>query len=272
MEKRFTRPQTLLLFYLCISLLVLKILYLTAFSSVVSGYSGGSESDDQEYNCGSSCHNVQSASTVDLSASNRTPVPGGTISVSITVNNAETDGSPMGVFLVAHLSSGGSRPVEDGWEILEDPGGSTNYNYYLKENVHGGETWTWTLKAPGKSGTYYLYAREHHGNGQNYWQDSTNGLKFEVIGPEGSDTSGRDKDNSGSGSSIVFYVLTSILLSIIIVLIFLAIRKHAPSKKRESRYLQDTVEDGETMIKCPECSCSLKAKNRESHMKKVHNS
>ena len=216
---------------------------------------GGAVNGNQEYSCGSACHNVQSVSNVVLSSSYQTLSPGDTITVSVRVTGAETDSTPLGVFLVTSLSSEMSQPRDEGWEILSDPGGSTSYNYYLKDAVYGGGAWTWTLKAPENPGTYYLYAREHHGNGQKYWQENTNGLKFDVI----------ERESSGSGLLILLYVFMGLIMSVFAILIVYAIRKHDSSKKAGQRDSQDLYEDGETMIECPKCGCSLKAKNRNRH-------
>ncbi|MDP6154871.1 MAG: hypothetical protein QF682_01880 [Candidatus Thermoplasmatota archaeon] len=219
---------------------------------------GGSVNGDQEYSCGSSCHDVQSASKVILSTSYQAMSPGETITVTVRITGAEAQSSSVGVFLVTSLSSEESHPGEGGWEILSDPSGSTNFNYYLKDAVYGGGAWTWTLKAPANPGTYYLYAREHHGNGQKYWQENTNGLKFDVIETEG----------SGSGWLPLIYVFTGLIISFFVILIIKTIRKRDSSKKGGTKDFQDVYEDGETMIECPKCACSLKAKNRNRHKRR----
>jgi phosphodiesterase/alkaline phosphatase D-like protein len=91
----------------------------------------------------------------------------------------------MGVFLVKSRTPTNSQPSVDGWVIVSDPSGTTTYNFYQKTGITGGDSWTWTLQAPSIPGTYYLYAREHHGKdtGVPHWQDDAVGLTFTVSAP-----------------------------------------------------------------------------------------
>lgn len=153
---------------------------LLLFSMETSGNPGGPGSGNREYNCGGSCHGIQSTSTISMGASDLNLEAGQTVVVTVTVDGAEASNSPMGVFLRKSLITSSSQPSVDGWDIVTDPGGTSNYNFYQKNNVTLGDTLTWELKGPTKAGTYYLFASEHHGNGARYRQDNTVGLKFVV--------------------------------------------------------------------------------------------
>ena len=170
---------------IALSLLALAVLFIIMSAPEVFGRPGGMPSDDREYNCGGdSCHNDdQSASSITMDTSDPDPEPGEELTVDVTVSGAEASSSPMGVFLLKRLETSESMPSEDGWVIVSDPGGSTTYNFYKKEGITGGGTWTWTLKAPQETGSYHLYAREHHGDDTStpYWRNNASGLEFTVA-------------------------------------------------------------------------------------------
>jgi len=167
-------------------LLVFSTICILQFAPEVFSESGGVGNADREYECaGSSCHNkgeYRSSSTITMNASKLDLETGEEVTVEVTVTGAEEDDPDalMGVFLVRRLETSDSLPSVDGWEAISDPGGSTTYNYHEKTQEGDGGTWTWTLKAPMEPGTYYLYAREHHNNGEKHWQDDTEGLTFTV--------------------------------------------------------------------------------------------
>lgn len=140
---------------------------------VNEGRNNGVGSGNQEYNCGGSCHTTASASVVTMTASKLDPLTNEQITVTVTVSGAEASNSPLGVFLVRSKTPTNSQPSVDGWVVVSDPSGSTTFNYYEEASVTGGVTWTWTLRAPPNPGTYFLYAREHHGNGAEYFKDVT---------------------------------------------------------------------------------------------------
>jgi hypothetical protein len=169
-----------------LAFVVLSVTALIILSADIEGTNGGPGSDWREYDCGGSCHTTESqATTISMAASNLNPSPGETITVTVTVTGAEASGTPLGVFLVRSQTVTNSMPSVDGWVILSDPSGVTNYNYYEEKSVTGGVVWTWTLQAPSTAGTYQLYAREHHGtNGKKYFRDDSVGLTFTIIVPD----------------------------------------------------------------------------------------
>jgi hypothetical protein len=81
---------------------------------------------------------------------------------------------------VSAMTSSNSLPSNDGWTIVSDPTGSTAFNYYEDDQYSGSLTATWTLTAPSINGTYKLYAREVHGNGETYTNRFVSGISFTV--------------------------------------------------------------------------------------------
>jgi preprotein translocase subunit SecG len=239
-----------------------------------TGSPGGRGSANREYNCsGSSCHATRGSSTIRMSASNLTPIAGQVIKVTVTVTGSEASSSPMGVFLIRSLTSGSSRPSVDGWEIITDPSGSTSYNYYERPDVTGGDTWVWTLRTPEKPGNYRLYAREHNGNGNSYWNDHTDGITIKV----GANT---DASEDPEPTDATFYIILIIfILSILLIFYLLHSRQEKakakdrrPSRKR-SKDLKGSrsTNNKHSLTKCDVCGCSLKEENLERHLRKVHN-
>lgn len=173
------RKETKLMTF--VSLLVAAMIILNIG---IEGTPNGEGSGNLEYNCGTSCHDIQSLATVSMGASTLNPNPGETITVTVTVAGAEAANEELGVFLVKSATLTNSMPSVDGWVIISDPSGTTAFNYYEQVVVTGDVVWTWTLQAPMASGTYHLYAREHHGDpGANirYFSEDLGGLTFTII-------------------------------------------------------------------------------------------
>jgi hypothetical protein len=170
-----------------LSILSVFVAALVLLSVGIEAFNNGHQlNDNLEWNCGGagSCHNdpsEQSASNISLNASTLTPSPGGTVFVNVTVALAEAAASPMGIMIIRSLTLTNSQPAFDGWVIIDNPAGTGSFNYYEEASVTGGGTWMWTLQAPMAGGTYDLYAREFHGNGDRYWNDSLP-ITFTIVG------------------------------------------------------------------------------------------
>ncbi len=153
----------------------------------IEAYNNGHQPNDNiEWNCGGggSCHDIpgeQSASTVTLAASTLTPSPGGTVFLNVTVVGAEAANTPLGIMIVRNLTLTNSQPSVDGWVIVDNPAGTGAFNYFENVSYSLSGTWMWTLQAPLAGGTYNLYAREMHGNGDQYWRDSLP-ITFTIVG------------------------------------------------------------------------------------------
>jgi hypothetical protein len=236
-----------------------------------TGNPGGRGSANREYNCsGTSCHTTQGSSTIRMSVSNFNPLADQVITVTVTITGSEASSSPMGVFLIRSLTSSNSQPSVDGWEIISDPSGSSSYNYYESSDVTGGITWVWTLRAPSEPGTYRLYAREHNGNGNSFWNDYTAGLTISVGA---SDEVAKDLEPPNT----MFYVILMVsILSVVLILYLLHLRSERiraqdrkATRKRSKDYKGSASQ--KNMTKCTICGCSLKKENLERHLKKVHN-
>lgn len=151
---------------------------------------GGRDSGEFEYDCGGSCHNVDSPAVIGMSAPSLTVAAGGTVSVTVSVSVGGVTG-PMGVMIVSSLSPvPESIPSAAGWTITSDPSGVTSYNYYETNTFAGSGSYQWTLTAPSTDGVYTLYARVMHGTDDGtveYAGDFQAGLSF-VVGDIGTST------------------------------------------------------------------------------------
>ncbi len=159
--------------------IALLLLVVVSFAPPLRAYNGGVSPGNYQYGA-PTCHSKQSSSTIQMSASNYTPDPGASVTVTVTVTGGEASNSPLGVMIVSATTSSNSLPSNDGWAIVSDPTGTTTYNYYETESYTGSLSATWTLNAPTINGTYKLYAREVHGNGETYTNRFVSGISFEV--------------------------------------------------------------------------------------------
>ncbi len=151
-------------------------------SGAALSLNGGSPDANDEYDSGGSCHATPGTGTITATASTLSPTVGQSITATVTVTPGElTSNKIVGVFLVRALQTTGSQPSVDGWVIQTDPNGH-QFNYVEKVATAVGTPlgFTWTLKAPVTAGTYYLYARAHHGGGSEYYMDFASGLTFTV--------------------------------------------------------------------------------------------
>ena len=147
----------------------------------IEAFNGGVGSDDREYLCGGSCHTTESSSVITMTASNSTPAPGDPVTVTVDVTGGEASDSPLGVMIVCAMTTTNSLPSADGWTILADPSGTTTYNYYEVESYTGSLSLSWQLSAPTALGVHVLFAREMHGNGDDYYNDYDIGLVVTVT-------------------------------------------------------------------------------------------
>lgn len=152
-------------------------------SPVMVASPGGIGDSDQEYGCVDPCHAVHSSSVITMTASTLEPLPGGSVTVTVTVTGAEADNTPLGVMLLSSLGGDNTQPSATGWTITADTSGVTKFNYNEVQSYAGSATFEWTLTAPSTPGVYKLYAREVHGDGAKYVNDFLTGLQFVVGEP-----------------------------------------------------------------------------------------
>jgi len=153
-----------------------------AVSGFGQAFPGGRPGDgNEEYDCGSSCHSNSGTGTITASSSTLSPTTGQSITVTVTVTPGELSvASKVGVFLVRQLSTSNSMPSVDGWVITADPNGGLNNYVEMTATVGTPVEFTWTLAAPITVNTYTLYARAHHGGGNEKYLDLTTPLTFNV--------------------------------------------------------------------------------------------
>ncbi|NYT11920.1 MAG: hypothetical protein GKC03_05120 [Methanomassiliicoccales archaeon] len=166
--------------YLFTGLAILTIALMVALSPLASSY--GSYSGNQEYGA-TSCHEVESTVTVTME-SNPT---GGIISpnqpVRVWVNvTGEISGDELGALISSNTAEEGSLPTENGWTILTDPSGETQYNYYKDPEYDGEASFLWVLEAPMENDTYPIYSKVVHA-GDTLYSKAAGPILFQVGEP-----------------------------------------------------------------------------------------
>jgi hypothetical protein len=161
-------------------LAILIIAMTVVLSPLASSY--GSYSGNQEYGA-TSCHEVESTVTVTME-SNPT---GGIISpnqlVRVWVNvTGEISGDELGALITSNTAGEGSLPTENGWTILMDPSGETQYNYYKDPEYDGEAFFLWVLEAPMENGTYPIYSKAVHA-GDTLYSKATEPILLQVGEP-----------------------------------------------------------------------------------------
>jgi hypothetical protein len=188
-------------FTLAIFLIIIALLL--GLSVDTLGHKGGKGDGVKEYNCINSCHKAQSSGTMEMMTDKPSVIAGEEIKVTVVLKNTETpEGRKIGVFLVTVLEGKNSIPSATGWSIIQDPNGGTN-NYVEKNaDAERGNTFEWIIKTPETPGTYVLYSREDHGNGDKYFNDYTEGLEIEVKPDPSKEVpdDGGDENGGGDGS------------------------------------------------------------------------
>lgn len=169
----------------------------------LGAYNGGVDSSELDYDCGGSCHDDPSSCIVSMSATNMTPAPGSTVTVTVDISGGEASGNELGVMIVSATTTSNSLPSDDGWTMLSCPDGSTTNNYYEVETYSGSLTASWELSAPATLGIHMLFARVMHGGGGMYAIDYSDGLMFTVTDYSGGGDDGGDDGTTSSVPSIV---------------------------------------------------------------------
>jgi hypothetical protein len=160
-------------------------------AGLVNAYSGGWRDDNQDYNCGTSCHSGdgnEGAGEIQVDLDKTSVLSGQNIAVTVNVTLVQLGGdSIIGVFLLGSQTGSDDHPTSQGWTISQDPNGGAGdeaYNYVEKHSPASGATvsFKWSLAAPATPGTYDLYVRVHHGSvARNaLWEDYSGSISVEV--------------------------------------------------------------------------------------------
>jgi hypothetical protein len=160
-------------------------------AGLVNAYSGGWRDDNQDYNCGTSCHSGdanQGAGEIQVELDKTSVLSGQNVALTVNVTLVQLGGdSLIGVFLLSSQTGSDDQPSSQGWTISQDPNGGAGddaHNYVEKHSPSSGATVTfkWSLAAPATPGTYDLYVRVHHGSvARNaLWEDYSETISVEV--------------------------------------------------------------------------------------------
>jgi len=135
---------------------------------------------DQQYGA-VGCHDQESPVIITMVSSPATSTmlqPGQALDVWVNVTG-EITGQELGTLIASTTNSYGSLPTENGWTILIDPGGSSQYNYWNDVDYDGGASFHWSLEAPSGKGSYPLYALVVHA-GDELYSKAAGPLMFSV--------------------------------------------------------------------------------------------
>lgn len=124
---------------------------------------------DQQYGA-VGCHDQESPVNISMASS---PIPSIMIqpgqAVDVWVNvTGEITGEELGTLIASTTGSYGSLPTENGWTILVDPSGSSQYNYWNDVDYDKEASFHWSLEAPLEEGSYPLYSRVVHAGDELY--------------------------------------------------------------------------------------------------------
>jgi len=131
---------------------------------------GGEGDGNRDFTCGGSCHgdpglSAPSSATISISSSN-TAFTGTAYQFETMIEIPEISHSRLlGVFLLSSTNGNGDHPDDYGWNILQDPAGtSANYVEVIVPNS-GSVSLSWVLNAPEAAGDFDLLVAIHHGAG-----------------------------------------------------------------------------------------------------------
>jgi len=181
-------------FKILVSLILVSLVVGLLSSSYVEGYIGGHQDDNQDYNCGGSCHSGDAnrgAGQIDVWLDKTSVGSGQNLVVMVNVTLVQLGGeSSAGVFLLSSQTESNDHPSSQGWKIAQDPNGGsasqgTARNYVEKTSSGSGEivSFKWILEAPPTEGQYNLFIRVHHGSVANnpLWQDYEGTIDVDVT-------------------------------------------------------------------------------------------
>ena len=131
---------------------------------------GGEGDGNRDFVCGGSCHgdpalNAPSSAIISITSGN-TAFTGTAYQFDTTIEIQSISHSRiLGVFLLSSTNGNGDNPEDYGWNIIQDPSGTTGNYVEVIVPTSGVVSLTWVLKAPEEVGDGNLIVAIHHGAG-----------------------------------------------------------------------------------------------------------
>ena len=131
---------------------------------------GGNGDSNRDFVCGGSCHgdpslSAPSTATISITSGN-TAFTGTAYQLDTTIEiDLISHSRILGVFLLSSTNGNGDNPEDHGWNIIQDPSGTTVNYVEVIVPTNGVISLTWVLTAPEQVGDGDLIVAIHHGAG-----------------------------------------------------------------------------------------------------------
>ena len=131
---------------------------------------GGNGDSNRDFVCGGSCHgdpslSAPSTATISITSGN-TAFTGTAYQLDTTIEiDLISHSRILGVFLLSSTNGNGDNPEDHGWNIIQDPSGTTVNYVEVIVPTNGEVSLTWVLTAPEQVGDGDLIVAIHHGAG-----------------------------------------------------------------------------------------------------------
>ena len=151
-----------------LALVTITLIFVASQGTVANP--GGEGNGNRDYVCGGSCHgdpglNAPSSATISVSSGNTaytgTAYQFDTIIEIDTISHSRL----LGVFLLSSTNGNGDNPEDHGWNIIQDPSGTTVNYVEVSVPYDGVVKLSWVLTAPEETGSEELIVAIHHGSG-----------------------------------------------------------------------------------------------------------
>ena len=131
---------------------------------------GGEGDGNRDFVCGGSCHgdptlSAPSTATISITSGN-TAFTGTAYQFDTTIEiDMISHSRILGVFLLSSINGNGDNPEDHGWNIIQDPSGTTVNYVEVIVPTNGVVSLSWVLTAPEEVGDGDLIVAIHHGAG-----------------------------------------------------------------------------------------------------------
>lgn len=131
---------------------------------------GGNGDSNRDFVCGGSCHgdpslSAPSTATISITSGN-TAFTGTAYQLDTTIEiDLISTSRILGVFLLSSTNGNGDNPEDQGWNIIQDPSGTTVNYVEVIVPTNGVVSLSWVLTAPEQVGDTDLIVAIHHGAG-----------------------------------------------------------------------------------------------------------